>query len=236
MSNSFKDRKEELKKSLSMLEAEGLNFSVRFINDSGVRKQYMRNIKAVSEEYIWRVNAGSLSAKTAAQEVNLIRNQIMEAGRLKLSDVGAVYSEKLKATGYTLPNRMEHYANKIFNSSFNELSVSQQNQVYLEIVQGGGRSQEVTNILARRLSRLGRGLIFVTVAISVYNIATSEDKLRTTAKEGAILGDGILGGAAGGATAGLVCGPGAPVCVTIGVFVGGALGAFGADLTFDWLF
>ena len=49
MSNSFKDRKEELKKSLSMLEAEVLNFSVRFINDSGVRKQYLRNIKAVSE-------------------------------------------------------------------------------------------------------------------------------------------------------------------------------------------
>jgi hypothetical protein len=30
--------------------------------------------------------------------------------------------------------------------------------------------------------------------------------------------------------AGLACGPGAPVCVTIGAFVGGAAAAFGVDL------
>lgn len=35
-----------------------------------------------------------------------------------------------------------------------------------------------------------------------------------------------------GALAGLACGPGAPVCVTIGAFVGGALAAFGAG--FIW--
>lgn len=219
-----------------MLEAEGLNFSVRFINDSGVRKQYLRNIKAVSEEYIWRVNAGSLSAKTAAQEVNLIRNQIMEASRLKLSDVSLAYSISKKETGKTLAELLEIYASEKFKLPFDQLNISQQNNVYLEIVQSGGRARAKVNVLARNLSRLGRGLIFVTMAISVYNIADSEDKLRTTAKEGAILGGGILGGAAGGAAAGLVCGPGAPVCVTIGVFVGGALGAFGADLTFDWLF
>jgi hypothetical protein len=33
-----------------------------------------------------------------------------------------------------------------------------------------------------------------------------------------------------GATAGLFCGPAAPVCVTIGAFVGGGLAAFGIDL------
>ena len=44
-----------------------------------------------------------------------------------------------------------------------------------------------------------------------------------------------VSGALGGAAAGLVCGPGAPVCVTIGVFVGGALGAFGIDFGYTWL-
>ena len=40
---------------------------------------------------------------------------------------------------------------------------------------------------------------------------------------------GIAGGAIGGAIAGLACGPGSPVCVTLGVFIGGALAAFGVD-------
>jgi len=44
-----------------------------------------------------------------------------------------------------------------------------------------------------------------------------------------------LAGAAGGAAAGLICGPGAPACVTVGAFVGGTLGALGMDLTFDWI-
>ena len=45
-------------------------------------------------------------------------------------------------------------------------------------------------------------------------------------------GGGIAGGVAGGAVAGLACGPGAPVCVTVGAFVGGALAAFGIDYFF----
>jgi hypothetical protein len=39
---------------------------------------------------------------------------------------------------------------------------------------------------------------------------------------------------AGGAAAGLACGPGAPVCVAVGVFVGGALAALGADFAFEF--
>lgn len=131
---------------------------------------------------------------------------------------------------------MELYAKKRFKQPFNELNVTRQNQVYLEIVQSGGRAYKTTNILARRLSILGRGLLFVTIAISVFNIATSDDKLRETTKEGTSFGGGILTGAAGGAIAGLACGPGSPVCVTMGVFIGGALGAMGTGYAFDWFY
>ncbi|BBA32787.1 uncharacterized protein sS8_0822 [Methylocaldum marinum] len=76
----------------------------------------------------------------------------------------------------------------------------------------------------------------VTIGVAVYNIALAEEKAKATAREGVIIGGGLAGGAAGGAVAGLVCGPGAPVCVTVGVFVGGALGALGADFMFGWIF
>lgn len=92
------------------------------------------------------------------------------------------------------------------------------------------------NAAATRYSNLGRGLLVVTIGVAVYNIATAEDKIKATGREGVIVGGGFAGGAAGGAMAGLACGPGAPVCVTVGVFVGGALGALGADLAFGWFF
>jgi len=89
----------------------------------------------------------------------------------------------------------------------------------------------------------GRAFIVMTLAIAVYNVASAEDKPMAVANEATTIGGGILGGATGGASAGAVaglfCGPGAPLCepvtVTIGVFVGGALGALGADYTFDFL-
>ena len=81
-----------------------------------------------------------------------------------------------------------------------------------------------------RLSHAGRGLLFLSLGLSVYSVATSQNKAATAVKELAITGAGIGGGIAGGALAGLACGPGAPVCVTVGAFVGGALSAFGVSL------
>lgn len=94
-------------------------------------------------------------------------------------------------------------------------------------MKSAGKSRSTVTVAMRRLSYAGRSLIFVSVAISVYSVATSEDKLRTAGRELSATGAGIAGGVAGGALAGLACGPGAPVCVTVGAFVGGALAAFG---------
>jgi hypothetical protein len=69
-------------------------------------------------------------------------------------------------------------------------------------------------------------LLYVSLGLSVYNIVTSNNKGLAIEKEIAANGAGIAGGIAGGALAGLACGPGAPVCVTVGAFVGGALAAF----------
>ena len=82
----------------------------------------------------------------------------------------------------------------------------------------------------RKLSYAGRGLIVISIALSVYTVATADDKLNAASREATITGAGIGGGLAGGAIAGLVCGPGAPVCVTVGAFVGGALAAFGVSI------
>jgi hypothetical protein len=77
-----------------------------------------------------------------------------------------------------------------------------------------------------QLSRIGRGLTVLSIAISLYEIYTVDDRVSESGRQIAIIGAGIAGAAAGGAMAGLMCGPGAPVCVLIGGFVGGALAAW----------
>jgi predicted lipid-binding transport protein (Tim44 family) len=84
----------------------------------------------------------------------------------------------------------------------------------------------------RRLSNAGKGLIVLSLGLSIYRIANAEDKVDAATQEAANTGAGIGGGMAGGAIAGLACGPCAPVCVGVGAFVSGALAAFG--VSFFW--
>jgi predicted lipid-binding transport protein (Tim44 family) len=72
-------------------------------------------------------------------------------------------------------------------------------------------------------------LWILSISLSVYNVATAQDKTTAALHEARDLGVGLAGGMAGGAIAGLMCGPGAPVCVTVGVFVGGALAVLGVQ-------
>lgn len=109
---------------------------------------------------------------------------------------------------------------------------SQQNRVFAEIVASAGWSQPTITRNVLRLSYVGRSVILLSLALSTYNVLTARNKSTAVKRELVTTTAGIGGSIAAGALAGLACGPGAPVCVTIGAFVGGALAAFGAG--FIW--
>ena len=221
---------------LSQMESAAMNFAHRFINDGKVRMSYINQTRKLAKEYRSRIGSGTISPVDAANEVQAIRNEILEAQRIRTSDLGKAIAINLKKTGLTLAELTENYAQSKFGRSFENLSSVNQNKVYLEIIDSSGRPRPSMNTTANRFSKLGRGLLVVTVGVAIYNITVAEDKVTATVREGAIIGGGFVGGAAGGAVAGLACGPGAPACVTVGVFIGGALGALGADFTFGWVF
>lgn len=225
-----------LEGSLSQMESAAMNFAHRFINDGKVRMNYINQTTKVAAEYRTRVTSGAISAEDAAKQVQVIRNQILEAQRLRTSDLGKAKAISMKKTGLTLTDLTEKYSQNKYGKSFLNLSNLQKNQVYLEIIDSSGRPRPAVNASALKYTKLGRGLLFVTLGIAVYNISVADDKGKAIAREGVVIGGGFAGGAAGGGLAGLACGPGAPVCVTIGVFVGGALGALGADISFGWFF
>jgi len=156
----------------------------------------------------------------------------MEIIRGRSTPVGRAMAEKLKKYGKTLNELIGKKAAELYGPkvNFNYLSLTQQNAIYNEIVKSTGSSNARITAAMRGLSWAGRGLIALSIGLSVYEVMNSNDKLSTAGRELTVTGSGIAGGLAGGALAGIACGPGAPVCVTVGAFIGGAIGAFGADL------
>lgn len=237
MADSITDRA-RFDEELRQLEVQALNFATRFINDANVRRDYQRQVGRYSNELRAAVNQGQMSARQAAEAAQQMRNQIMEVARLRSSDIGRAAARGLKPEGVGLTQLCERYAQRLFQRPFSALTDAQRNQVFLEIVEASGRTRPSVNAATLRMARLGRGLIVVSVGIAVYNIATAEDRVDAAAREGAVAGGGILGGIAGGAAAGALfgaaTGPGAVVAVPVGVFVGGVLGALGADFAYGW--
>jgi hypothetical protein len=226
---------ESAEDAIQQMESAAVNFATRTINDARVREGYVADARKYATELFQDLRAKRITKAQAAERANLIRNQLLDASRLKSSDVGTAVAERLKQTGKTLGQLQEHYAAKMFQKTFTDLTAVEQNRVYLKIVGSSARPNQAVTRGARVLGKAGRGLIVVALAVSVYNVATAEDPGREAAHEVVGIGAGFAGSVAGGAAAGLLCGPGAPACVAIGAFVGGVLFALGADYSFDKL-
>ncbi len=223
----------ELRSALSGFESAAMNFGVRFIPDAMVRAEYNAKAKQLSTEILREVSSGKVSVAEGAKKASEMRNILMDALRGKTSEIAQAYSIRQKAVGKTLQELEEKYAKKMFGRSFQTLSDSQKSKIWREVVFASGRPQLKASKLAKTLGVAGKSFIALTLTVAVYNIATAKDKVQATAKEGAVIGGGLLGSVAGGAAAGLACGPGAPVCVGIGIFVGGVMFAIGAEIAFD---
>jgi hypothetical protein len=199
--------------------------------DSGVRSRYDRLAKAYRAEMSARVRNGLLTWSEAATEAHALRNEVRELIRARSTPVGRAWAEFLKREGPTFNAVVAKKTLDTFgaNADFNSLSAAQKNVVFEAVVESAGKSDPGVNRWMKRAGRAGRGLLIAGIAISVYTVWTAEDKLEAAGHEGAVWGAGVAGGVAGGALAGLACGPGAPVCVTVGAFVGGVLSAVGVD-------
>jgi LysM repeat protein len=229
------DQNEDFRQALELFQEEAANFARVAIQDAAVRKQYLQLIRQMSDDILGKVIAGTLSPRDAADLAVAARNNFLGPLRDESSSLGKALAEWLKKNGRTLNELTDKYAGSKFKMPFGKLSAAQQNDVYVEIVKAAGRDNPAVSKWVSRLGKAGKVLAFVSIGVAIFNISTSNEKLRAAAKEGATLGGGILGGAAGGAAAGVVCGPGAPVCAGVGIIVGGILGGLGVDLAFDAL-
>lgn len=222
-----------LQRAVDALMADAFAFGTRFINDARLREAYVRAARETATDLLHRAETGAITYEAAAREANTLRNAIMETTRARTSEVMRAYAESLKAQGLTLEGLVARHAQEMFGKAPEALSLAEREQVMKRILEGAARARPSVTAQARNLGRLGRGLVALSLGIAFYNVMTAEDPGRQALREGAVLGAGLVGSMAGGAAAGLVCGPGAPICSGIGVLVGGALFAFGISLALD---
>lgn len=234
MGNSQQQDRALFESAMRSLESEIANIGAHLFVDSSARQAYTRQIGAMAAELRMKATSGAITWQQAAEQANLARNTIMSMIRARSTPVGLAIAEATKSRGVTLNELIARKVEALHGKGidFKKLKPEQQNRIYAEIVKSAGKSNPKFTRAMSKLSRAGRGLLFLSVALSVYHVATAENKLDAAAEEAVVTGAGIGGGIAGGAIAGLACGPGAPVCVTVGAFVGGALAAFG--VSFLW--
>jgi polyhydroxyalkanoate synthesis regulator phasin len=226
---------EYLRRAIDAFEAEATSFAARFIPDHAERLRYMAKIREMSDGMLERVGRGEITAEEGQRLAQQLRNEIMETTRGATSDIGRSWAEALKRQGRTLAELQEKYGQILFKREFAKLSEAEQGEVFLEVIKASGRAEPAVVVTSLRLAQLSRGLLFITAAVAVYQVATSDRPGREAVKQGTVIGTGVAGAALGGAVAGLACGPGAPVCVALFVFVAGGAAAFGVDVGFDRL-
>lgn len=219
---------------IKSLEATTTSIGIHLEVDSTARRIYTREIKAMSDNLRSEVAKGKLTWSQAAEQAQATRNVIMQLIRSRTTPVARAFAERAKAEGQGLNALIAEKTVKLYGKRtvFARLSQSSQNRVFAEVVTSAGRSRRSITSSMRPLSYLGRSLILLSLALSTYNVLTARNKATAIKRELVTATAGVGGSIAAGAIAGLACGPGAPVCVTIGAFAGGALAAFGAG--FIW--
>lgn len=220
----------EFEKIIKSFEAQFANAGTHLTIDSAARQLYAREIKRMADTLRNQASKGIISWEQAAVRAQESRNLVMEIVRNRSTPVGRAIAQKIKAQGYTLNELIARKTTQLHGERaiFSRLSTAKQNAIYAEIISSAGRSNAKVTSAMSRMAYAGRGLIVVALGLSVYNIATATNKSAAIKQEVAANSAAIAGGMAGGALAGLACGPGAPVCVTVGAFAGGALAAFGS--------
>ncbi|MTW04970.1 hypothetical protein GM668_23110 [Duganella ginsengisoli] len=223
------DDKARFEQELKALESQVMNVGGHMTIDADARAVYAREIKRMADTLRADALAGKITWAQAAMQAQQTRNAVMAVIRSRSTAVGRAMSQRIKPEGLPLAELIIRQSKRMYGDStvFAHLAEIKQNAVYAAIVTSAGKSNPTVTKAMSRIAYAGRGLVFLSIGLSLYNVAAANDKVAAARKEVLASGASIAGGMAGGAVAGLACGSGAPVCVAAGAFIGGALAAFG---------
>ncbi|MBL8574265.1 MAG: hypothetical protein JNM13_11360 [Hyphomicrobiaceae bacterium] len=218
----------ELEQALHGLEATGSSFALRYTSMASVRREYVRQIHAMSQEIRAAVASGEMTARAGATLANEQRNEILAMSRRRDMDLGRAFARQLKEKGLSLDEVILRAMRKLKmeGRAFATLTDQEQHLVYMQVIESAGGSRPSVTARIPRLRWIGRSLWIASLAIGAYNIGSSDNPWWQAGREATNIGGGIGGGMAAGAAVGIW---GGPIGVAVGVVVGGVLGALLAD-------
>jgi hypothetical protein len=223
-----------LERALESFEGAALKFSSDLISDAKQRDNYNRNVRRVKAEVLDQVTSGNVSVKEAAEFCYEMRNKIMIEIRAKTSAQGVAIAEREKMVARTLEQLLDDKAIKRFGEKFAELDASKKNSVHYEIIESSARPSAKFNTRNQVLKVAGKVLIVVTVAYAAYEIVNAENKSKEAIRQGTVISAGLLGTMLASGAAGVVCGPGAPICTIALLLAAGSSFGLTASIAVDF--
>lgn len=221
---------------LTAIQGQASAFGMMGVSDSKLRHEYNKKAQAFVNEIRQQLKSKQITIKQAAEIASQSRNMLMDQIRVKTSPILLSYVQKHKKNGLTLAFLQNKYAQSLYKATFENLSEHQKKGVWTEIVAAANRPNAKFNAQSIKLGYAGKAFWFLSAGIGVYQVAAADDKVKAAGSVAATTGGGILGSMAGGAAAGLVCGPGALVCSGALVIIFGIAGSVGADMAFNKVF
>ncbi|KAK9735909.1 hypothetical protein RND81_04G237200 [Saponaria officinalis] len=114
------------------------------------------------------------------------------------------FSLAIKISGNSFEDLVSKYQMKLarevspaFSKPFELLDEEQKIEVYDEIIKSSGRGTYLSSTAYKAVNKIGKGLLIFTLAMSAWDIYSSEHKLQTALSEFAEFGAGYVGGYVG---------------------------------------
>lgn len=200
--------------------------------DAASRQQYLKSIKTYSWLILQNMYEGTMSPADAKDAMYTLRNEVLEASRKDLSQLGRLFSRLLKESGPSLAELEAKYGAVVDSelaAAGKRLSEEQRfARICEKIVEAGGRDRGWVTRLSGPLATAAKMVHTLTWFITIAHVITAEDKLDAAGRV-AFTWAGAKAGAWAGAAVCVETGPGMGICAIIG----GIIGGFGGDFLYD---
>ncbi|MDR5736561.1 MULTISPECIES: hypothetical protein [unclassified Caballeronia] len=215
------------------LEATMLKFSADAISDERVRARYAEGIRRVSQLVQSEVDSGKMTAYEGAVYCNQLRNQILVETRKVTSSWNRARAEKKKPFGPTIEESVNKYSNRLYGKPFSALTSAEKEAASYAVIASAGRNDTSVTAGTTIMRDTAKGTILLTAGLAAYAILRADDKVTEVARQGTVIGGGVLGGYVTGMSTAALCGTGAPLCALAIAILGTISGSVVTEYAFD---
>jgi hypothetical protein len=210
---------------LNDLEDSADEFSIVAIQDHAVRFVYKSKIHQLAESIFNSVKSGEMTAESGANHGEYLRNRILEAARQETTLLCRSLAEYVKEHGVKNYEVLERYARQDHGKYFSDLTSNQRHDVYLKVIASAEQTKTKFENWSAKTAFLARGVLAFALAHSTKFILESRTRTDALIDEATTTFSAILGVGAGKDAARLIAGPGAPIFVGAGIFLGSMVSA-----------